>query len=117
MNNSAIVSHVLKAEAAKDGNIFIAYENDIIAAIVAKVGQKLNELFTNAEVVPTEYVLTMNMFSILSNVTIAEDGNMYFLSIMNIQGMKTIAKDAKFVESLLKVATNTLEVVSSYNGY
>jgi hypothetical protein len=117
LNNSAIVSHVLKGEAAKDGNIFIAYEKDIIDAIVTKIGTKLNTILSGIEVLPTEYVLTINMFSILSNVTIGTDGNMYFLSIMNIQGMTAIVKDTKFVEGLARIATSTLEILSTYNGY
>lgn len=115
-NDNAIVSHVLKGDAIKNGNIFIAYEKDILDNIVAKLEQKYVAFFKGVAI-PIEYVVTINMFSILSNVTLGRDGNMYFLSIMNLQGMQTIDKDDTVVEELLRVAKDTLDIVSTYNGY
>jgi hypothetical protein len=115
--NKAIVSHAVKGDVLKNDNIFIAYEQEIISAIIATIGNRLNEIFEEVKVAPTEYVLNINILSILNNVTVASDGNIYFLSILNIQGVESITKNPEVVANMLKVATGAIDVVSTYVGY
>lgn len=115
--NSVIASHAVKGEVLKNDNIFIAYEQDIINAIISAIRIKLNNIFEKSKVAPTEYVLNINILSILSNVTVGSDGNTYFLSILNIQGVETVTKNNEIIAGMLKVANATIDVVSTYVGY